>query len=96
MSESGGRRIKRSLQIDLRTIQFADETLLERFKRIRILRPYLEGKLDDIQKHNSDVGDDLSELINGAARRQHAAQRRPHRRDDDHLSIDAIMFRPKS
>jgi miniconductance mechanosensitive channel len=65
MSESGGRRIKRSLQIDLRTIQFANETLLERFKRIRILRPYLQGKLDDIQKHNSDVGDDLSELING-------------------------------
>ena len=65
MSESGGRRIKRSLNIDVRTIQFADETLLERFKGIRILRPYLEEKLEDIQKHNADVADDLSELING-------------------------------
>lgn len=65
MSESGGRRIKRSLQIDLRTIQFADETLLERFKGIRILRPYLDEKLEDIQKYNADVADDLSELING-------------------------------
>lgn len=65
MSESGGRRIKRSLNIDLRTIQFADETLLERFKGIRIIRPYLESKLDDIQKHNTDVADDLAELING-------------------------------
>jgi miniconductance mechanosensitive channel len=65
MSESGGRRIKRSLNIDLRTIQFADETLLERFKGIRILRPYLETKLGDIQKYNADVADDLSELING-------------------------------
>ncbi|CAA6678709.1 MULTISPECIES: mechanosensitive ion channel family protein [unclassified Lentimonas] len=65
MSESGGRRIKRSLNIDLRTLQFADETLLERFKHIRILRPYLKEKLEDIQKHNDDVGDDLSELING-------------------------------
>ena len=62
MSDSGGRRIKRSLNIDVRTIQFADETLLE---RIKILRPYLEQKLDDIQKYNGNVGDDLSELING-------------------------------
>jgi len=65
MSESGGRRIKRSLNIDVRTIQFADETLLNRFKGIRILRPYLKEKLEDVQKHNEDVGDDLSELING-------------------------------
>ena len=65
MSESGGRRIKRSLNIDLRTIQFADETLLERFKGIRILRPYLEEKLKDIQTYNADVDNDLSELING-------------------------------
>jgi miniconductance mechanosensitive channel len=65
MSESGGRRIKRSLNIDLRTIQFADESLLNRFKGIRILGPYLEQKLSDIQQHNDDVGDDLSELING-------------------------------
>lgn len=65
MSESGGRRIKRSLNIDLRTIQFADETLLERFKGIRILRPYLDEKLDDIQKYNANVEDNLSELING-------------------------------
>ena len=65
MHSSGGRRIKRSINIDLRSIQFADEELLERFKRIRILKPYLEEKLSDIQKYNSHVGDDLSELING-------------------------------
>ncbi len=65
MSESGGRRIKRSLNIDVRTIQFADETLLERFKHIKILGPYLEEKLADIQKHNADVENNLSELING-------------------------------
>jgi miniconductance mechanosensitive channel len=65
MSEAGGRRIKRSLNIDLRTIRFADEKLLERFKRMRLLRPYLEHKLEDIQKYNNGVGDDLAELING-------------------------------
>jgi len=65
MSESGGRRIKRAVQIDMRTIQFADEQLLERFKRMRLLRPYLEEKLAEIQKYNDEVGDDLAELING-------------------------------
>lgn len=65
MSESGGRRIKRALHVDMRTIQFADEQLLERFRRIRILRPYLEAKLDEIKQYNDGVGDDLAELING-------------------------------
>lgn len=65
MSESGGRRIKRSLSIDMRTIQFADEDLLGRFKRIRLLRPYLEAKLKEIQEYNEGVGEDLAELING-------------------------------
>jgi len=65
MSESGGRRIKRALSIDMRTIQFADEALLERFKRIRLLQPYLDAKLEEITKHNKDVGNDLNELING-------------------------------
>lgn len=67
MKDAGGRRIKRPLHIDMRTIQFADEELLERFKRIRLLRPYLEEKLEDIKKYNVDVGEGegLDELING-------------------------------
>ena len=65
MSQSGGRRIKRSINIDLHSIQFADEELLERFKHIRILQSYLENKLSEIKKYNSNVSDDLAELING-------------------------------
>jgi len=65
MSDAGGRRIKRAIHIVMRTIQFADEQLLECFQHIRLLRPYLEAKLDEIQKHNDDVADDLGELING-------------------------------
>jgi miniconductance mechanosensitive channel len=65
MKETGGRRVKRAFQIDLRTLRFTDEPQLEKFKRIRLLRPYLEDKLEDIQKHNDSVGDELSELING-------------------------------
>ena len=55
MEETGGRRIKRALQIDLRTLKFADDELLSRFKRIRLLRPYLDEKLADIQKYNESA-----------------------------------------
>ena len=65
MSQSGGRRIKRAIHIDLGAIQFADEQLLNHFRRIRRLRPYLESRLADIRKYNDDVGEDLAELING-------------------------------
>lgn len=65
MQDTGGRRVKRAFHIDLRTLRFADEAQLEKFKRIRLLRPYLEAKLDEIQKYNEEVGDQISELING-------------------------------
>lgn len=65
MSESGGRRIKRSLHIDMRTIRFADEKLLERFKRIRLLRSHLDSKLAEIREFNDGVEENLAELING-------------------------------
>ncbi|MEO0510890.1 MAG: mechanosensitive ion channel domain-containing protein [Verrucomicrobiota bacterium] len=65
MSEAGGRRIKRALHVDMRTIQFADGELLKDFQKIRLLRPYLEAKLKEISEYNEDVGKDINELING-------------------------------
>lgn len=65
MSEAGGRRIKRSLNIDLNSITFADEELLNRFKQINLLRPYLDQKLEEIQEYNVIVTKDFNELING-------------------------------
>jgi miniconductance mechanosensitive channel len=65
MSESGGRRIKRSIHIDMRGIRFANEEMLKRYQGIRLLRPYLETKLKEIQDHNANVGEDANELVNG-------------------------------
>ena len=65
MSEAGGRRIKRSINIDMSSVQFADEELLEKFKRFEILKPYIEAKLKDVHEHNSSRAADMSELING-------------------------------
>ena len=66
MFESGGRRIKRSILIDMQSIRFVDAALLERFMRIRRLRPYLESKTREVQQANEAESDlDLSVLCNG-------------------------------
>ena len=65
MQESGGRRIKRAIHIDMRTVRFANEELLEKFKSFEILKPYLEGKPREVDAHNADLNADLSVLTNG-------------------------------
>jgi miniconductance mechanosensitive channel len=44
MYESGGLRIKRSLLIDQTSVCFCNDTQIQRFWRIDLLRPYLEAK----------------------------------------------------
>ncbi|GAB1489958.1 mechanosensitive ion channel family protein [Opitutaceae bacterium] len=65
MFESGGRRIKRAIHIDLQTITFATETMLERWRRMRLLRPYLAEKLAEIEKENQQLNEELGVLGNG-------------------------------
>jgi miniconductance mechanosensitive channel len=65
MKEAGGRRIKRSLFIDLQTVGFADEQMLQRWRKLRRLKPYLEEKLTEIAKENEALGLDLGVLGNG-------------------------------
>ena len=65
MKDSGGRRIKRPIRIDMRSIQFADEALLEKFQRFDLLKGYLQSRLDEVNVHNQTANMDLSELVNG-------------------------------
>ncbi|MCC5790881.1 MAG: mechanosensitive ion channel [Opitutales bacterium] len=65
MFEKGGRRIKRAMYIDTQSIQFVSPEMLERFKRIGLLRGYLEEKLQEVQKGNDDPSLDMEVLCNG-------------------------------
>ena len=65
MFESGGRRIKRSLFIDMQTVAFATEDQLAAWQKIRLLRPYLAEKLAEIAEENTRRGEDLGVLGNG-------------------------------
>ena len=65
MSESGGRRIKRSLFIDMNSIHLCDETILQKFTRFELLREYIQQKQKEVAEHNKTHNIDTSELING-------------------------------
>ena len=65
MKDSGGRRIKRPIRIDMRSIRFADEALLEKFQRFDLLKGYLQSRLDEVNVYNQTANMDLSELVNG-------------------------------
>jgi miniconductance mechanosensitive channel len=51
MTESGKRRIKRALHIDLSTIRFLTEEEVERFAKFGPLREYMAEKLLDMDEH---------------------------------------------
>jgi miniconductance mechanosensitive channel len=61
MMESGGRRIKRSVNIDMRSIRLCTGEMIERYRRIDALKGYLEDKLADIEAYNREHGIDTSD-----------------------------------
>ncbi|WP_339134838.1 MAG: mechanosensitive ion channel domain-containing protein [Candidatus Electrothrix sp. GW3-4] len=65
MTESGGRRIKRALHLDMTSIRFLSEEELDKLGEIRILRDYLHSKREEIKKYNRARGAEASEAING-------------------------------
>lgn len=65
MSESGGRRISRSFNIDVNTIQYCTPEMLEKYKHYNLVRDYIIQKEEDIQEYNKANRIDTSEIMNG-------------------------------
>ena len=65
MSKSGGRRIKRSLNIDMSSIKFCTDEMLESFEKFALLKEYLQHKKEEISAYNAEHEVDGSQLING-------------------------------
>ena len=65
MTESGGRRIKRTLFLKSGSVKFLSEAEIENLKRIGLIAPYLEKRQSDINRFNSERNIDKSLAING-------------------------------
>ena len=65
MEESGGRRIKRSVLIDMSSIKFCDRELLSKLSRIQIIKEYIEGTEAKLKKYNESHSIDNEVVVNG-------------------------------
>ncbi len=65
MSESEGRRIKRSISIDINTIKFCTEDMMKQFSKIQYIADYIETMKVELQKNNKLKNIDNSSLVNG-------------------------------
>ena len=66
MSQAGGRRVKRSLNLDLGTIRFLTAEEVERFGRFELLRDYIRGKQEELEAYNAELAGDGGEAIANA------------------------------
>lgn len=65
MQESGGRHIKRSIRIDMNSVKFCTPEMLAKYKKIQLLKDYIEETEKVIEDYNKEHGIDNSILVNG-------------------------------
>ena len=65
MSDSGGRRIKRSLNFKMSSFKFLQKDEIQQLKHYRLIKTYLERKEIEIHEHNEAVhNDENGSLLN--------------------------------
>lgn len=65
MRESGGRRVKRSVNIDMTSVRFCTPEMLEKYRRIHLLEAYIDETERKVNEHNAQHGIDNSVVVNG-------------------------------
>lgn len=65
MSESDGRRIARSINIDVNTIHYCTPEMLEKYKHYALVKDYITKRQEDIAEYNKANHIDTSEIMNG-------------------------------
>lgn len=64
MSRSGGRRIKRSITIDMQTVRFLEADEISRFESFVLLRDYLADKQAELTEYNDNLDAPTDAAIN--------------------------------
>ena len=65
MQNTGARRIKRSIHIDISSIKFLSDEMLDRFNKFQLISDYLKDRKNEVETFNNKKGIDNSELVNG-------------------------------
>ena len=65
MAESGGRRIKRSINIDMSSIKFCTNEMIDRYSKYNVIANYIKVKLEEVQRFKIENNITDESLING-------------------------------
>ncbi len=65
MTESGGRRIKRSILINMNSVKFCTPEMLERFRKIHLIKDYIDNKEEELLEYNTVNNIDSTVIVNG-------------------------------
>jgi miniconductance mechanosensitive channel len=65
MREAGGRRIERSILIDMTSMKFCDDDTLERLAKIDLIQDYLKKRMASIQEYRREHADHYDSLLDG-------------------------------
>ena len=56
MQQSGGRRVMRSVSIDMTSVRFCTPEMLDRYRRIDLIRDYIDRTEQRIERYNAEHG----------------------------------------
>jgi miniconductance mechanosensitive channel len=65
MKESGVRRMKRSISIDMSSVKFCTNEMLNKFRKINILQEYIDRTEAELENYNQENNIDNSVFVNG-------------------------------
>ncbi len=64
MSESGARRIKRAIDLDVSSIRFQRPDEIEHFERFALLKDYIAAKEKELNDYNATLGAEFEDAVN--------------------------------
>ncbi len=65
MKDSGGRRIQRSISVDMVSIKFCDQEMLDKLSKIDLIQDYLEKKIQSLDSYRDEHQDHFDSPLDG-------------------------------
>ncbi len=65
VKESGGRRIQRSLSVDMVSINFCDEATLKKLRKIDLIHDFLDGRIQEVESYRQEHQEQFDSPLDG-------------------------------
>lgn len=65
MQDNGARRIMRSINIDMHSVKFCTKEMIEKYRKISLIKDYIDSQEKQFYEYNLQNGIDDSVLVNG-------------------------------